>query len=332
MPPNVSDAKTSDAGSHGGAAEPNRVQVPAPPAQTTAKLSGYVFVPPPTASDDAGAQEAAPVSETAPVSYSAAEIELLRRLISELPDELRRPFVLNQIHERSVEEIAELTGVPASAVRERVLEARRMLNARMKAVEATARSKGAGDAAGAPAQAESTVSADAVPTLSSYHLSPMTVTRPGGAATPPRLRIAARLVAGLAVAAVLGLVTYGGLRFRSSVASTAGDRARDAGAGALSDASSPQPTTSPPPEDSEQPVAGPSATSPSTAEPKVARPPASAVKVPTLPVANRPGPVPRRPSAQPAPPPPTAKPAEQRPPPPPSPAPTASNRLFGTEN
>jgi serine/threonine-protein kinase len=333
MAPNVFDSKASDAASGGGAAEPNGGLSPAPPVQTTAKLSGYVFVPPPAGSDDAGAQEAAPVSETAPPSYSEEEIELLRRLIAELPDELRRPFVLSQIHGKSVDEIAVLTGIPASTVRERVLEARRTVGARMKAAKASAQSKGVDDVAVAPAQAESTENADAVQTLSAYHLSPMTVTRADGAAPPARVRIPARLVAGLVVAAVLALITYGGLRFRSSVAGTVEERARDAGVGALSDASSPspEPTTSPPPEDAVPPVAGPSAASPSTAEPDVARPPASAVKVPALPGPSRNVPVPRRSSAQPATPPPTAQPAQQ-PPPPPPPAPTASNRLFGTEN
>lgn len=60
------------------------------------------------------------------------DVELLAQMIEGLPDELRQPFVLNQIHNRPIDEIAERMGVPAATVQQRVLVARAWLSAEMR--------------------------------------------------------------------------------------------------------------------------------------------------------------------------------------------------------
>ena len=121
---------------------------PAPtPVSEADRRPVYVFVPPPTNPDlspgdgahDSNASAAAPHPDAAPGSPSGQtqrRVAALRRYIAELPEDLRQAFVLNQLHEMPVEEIAEAIGVPAATVRERVLEARARLGARMKAEEA----------------------------------------------------------------------------------------------------------------------------------------------------------------------------------------------------
>jgi serine/threonine-protein kinase len=76
---------------------------------------------------------------------SPSYIELLARVINELPDELRLPFVWSRIRKRPLDEIAERTGVPAATVHQRVLVAEAAVKAEMER-----RLPGGHDAAGAP--------------------------------------------------------------------------------------------------------------------------------------------------------------------------------------
>jgi hypothetical protein len=325
----------------GPAAEPSPTEVveereavvfdrsPSPPplalaTPTTSKLPVYVFVPPPSASGEfapgaaspsaheADVADAPPSSQEAPASQ---RVELLRRLIAELPDELRRPFVLNQIHEKTAEEIAELTGVPASTVRERVLAARALLGAKM--AEAARRPVEVGAAADLPAP--TIARADSTGSLAS-HVREVAVAEHRSAVAPARSRTAPRFAVGLVAVVVLGLAGYGGTRWRNTVASDSPDGGPDVAAVTTSSATSVPVPTEVPPQDSGTPVVPSTSTAPAPVE-HVVRPTVAPV---TSPAPVHTAQVPRLPARQPASPPvPTAA--------APQPAPTASHRLFGTE-
>jgi serine/threonine-protein kinase len=145
-----------------GTAGPQPEARAAPPPSKAA----YVFVPPPTSTDvSAAASQHDPASsavqDTPQAGVAPALLDgeanrraaALRRYIAELPEDLRQAFVLNQIHEMPIDEIAERIGIPAAAVRERVLAARATLGARMDEETDAARAAEAPQTAQTPAPA-----------------------------------------------------------------------------------------------------------------------------------------------------------------------------------
>jgi RNA polymerase sigma-70 factor, ECF subfamily len=60
--------------------------------------------------------------------------ELLRRLVDQLPAELRHPLVLSALEELPSAVVAEMLGVPAGTVRTRVLRARQLLRRKYEAL------------------------------------------------------------------------------------------------------------------------------------------------------------------------------------------------------
>lgn len=63
----------------------------------------------------------------------SALAEALRRAIDELPDDLREPLVLREVHHLSYEEIANRLDMPLNTVRTRIFRARRSLQDQMEA-------------------------------------------------------------------------------------------------------------------------------------------------------------------------------------------------------
>jgi RNA polymerase sigma-70 factor (ECF subfamily) len=64
--------------------------------------------------------------------------EWLRELLSKLPEAQRIAFVLHEVQELSLEEVAEITGTPLGTVKSRLHHARRRLQALIQdASEAT---------------------------------------------------------------------------------------------------------------------------------------------------------------------------------------------------
>ncbi len=326
---------------------------PAPaPASEADRRPVYVFVPPPTNPDlsprdgahDSNASGAAPHPDAAlasPSGQTQRRVAALRRHIAELPEDLRQAFVLNQLHEMPVEEIAEAIGVPAAKVRERVLVARAKLGARMTAEEASeARSEEAPQTSqsSAPANDDSAAhgeggsqdvsqSEDASKSLSSHVREVPPTAAPGRRDTSAWLRAPA--VRRIAVAcAVVAVVANTSLAFVCSRLTEAQDRGVDASVTVATSASSSAgaPPTSVPTAVSVVTAAS-SASSPSPPVPSPARsaPPSPSRPAGTVALGHQGGtPAQQKPAAT------TPPPAP--PPSPPSPPPPAAHRIFGTEN
>lgn len=328
-PPPMEEAAQEDLA----APRPDRTPTPPPlagAAPAGAELPVYIFVPPPSASGefasgaggplgrDAAAVETPPTAQGAPASQ---RVELMRRLIAELPDDLRRPFVLNQVHEKSVDEIAEIMGVPALTVRERVLEARALISTR--AAEAARQSTEVPVGAAAPVLA-----LDRGDTTGSFssHVREVAVAEEQGREAPQRSAAASRVVVGLVACAILGLAGYGGSRWRHAEANGPPDAGPDVAATATTTTTTTA-TSAPPPSDTAPGDTGTAEVAPTTS---TAPPPVEPVVRPTA-VVPSPSPshvstAPREPQRHPAAPPTSAPPVRA-----PQAVPTARHRIFGTD-
>ena len=88
--------------------------------------------------DDEAGREFAAGGESAEQSLVGhGERELLRRLIENLPEELRQPLVLSAIEEMTSREVAIAMGIPEGTVRTRVMRARTELKRRFEAMRKT---------------------------------------------------------------------------------------------------------------------------------------------------------------------------------------------------
>ena len=61
-------------------------------------------------------------------------VELLRRLMATLPDDLRHPLALSTVQEMTSAEIAEILGIPETSVRTRLFRARQLLKEKIAAI------------------------------------------------------------------------------------------------------------------------------------------------------------------------------------------------------
>jgi len=123
------------------------VSAPAVEPAPTPIASNIADEPTPTASDD---DDDPDLEDVAPDSEDRRRYaDILADVINELPDELRLPFIWNQVKKRPIDEIAERTGVSAATVHERVLIAEAAIKAEM-----ARRLAGGHGAAGAPVPAE----------------------------------------------------------------------------------------------------------------------------------------------------------------------------------
>jgi serine/threonine-protein kinase len=358
------DARATEpsAKEHAAWAAATAVGVRAPPdAATASEPEGptYVLVEPAPesceAAHDDGQGPSTSASPTAQGRATASDVELLRNLIAQLPYELRRPFVLNQIHGKSAEEIAELTGVPPEAVRARVLEARTRLGAAMD--QAARGSPGAGVLQTSPqgaVAARPSQRSSASPSPQTRSMSPPPQ-RVGG---PARRITAKRVAALLGAAALMVVVGLGVVRWRGEPSprlnvALATERGAPTASATLATATnapsepthaspeststpspeststpSPEPTSTPSPEPtstpSPEPTSRPSAAAPAdTQAPPVARSASSVAPAPAPFQGSRPPPATPAPAVRPRPVP-TAAPA--------APTASAAHRLFGSEN
>jgi RNA polymerase sigma-70 factor, ECF subfamily len=88
--------------------------------------------------DDGAGREFEAGGESAEESLVGhGERELLRRLIENLPEELRQPLVLSAIEEMTSREVAIAMGIPEGTVRTRVMRARAELRRKFEGMRAT---------------------------------------------------------------------------------------------------------------------------------------------------------------------------------------------------
>ncbi len=100
-------------------AVPSAPEVPSPAAPPAPE------VPSPAAPPSAASNTAKSVRKRDPY------VETLADEITKLPEELRQPFVWSRVHKKSIDELAERLGLPASIVHHRVLIAEAMVKAEM---------------------------------------------------------------------------------------------------------------------------------------------------------------------------------------------------------
>lgn len=89
--------------------------------------------------DDAGREFASGEASAEQRMAEGDERALLRRLIENLPEELRQPLVLSAIEEMTSREVAAAMGIPEGTVRTRVMRARTELKRRFAAMQMTQR-------------------------------------------------------------------------------------------------------------------------------------------------------------------------------------------------
>jgi hypothetical protein len=265
---------------------------------------------------------------------------VLRRHVAELPEDLRQAFILNQIHEMPVEDIAAAIGVPAATVRERVLEARARLGAWMEEGEGRGRAEEeGGDEAGEPSPSDTECGTEPQGETESLSSHVREVRRrptpPRGAAVamPPGSRVW-RAVVACGLAAVVGVTGYTLMHLRHGQRGPHADLPTGTSAEAQA---APTSVQAEPPTSAAAPPAGSSATHAATsvaaAPPVVAAAQAPPVQRPTSPaslVATS-HPAITGAAAHAGGPSPAPKGDGPKSPQAPSATPTAAHRVFGTE-
>jgi serine/threonine protein kinase len=330
------------------------------PPESQPEGAAAASVPEPPAVQRAPAPEAVEheTDSTAPTTKALdpdarRQAEALRQMIAELPDELRLAFTLNQIQQKPLSDVAEITGAPEWLVQQRVVEARVRLSAMLAASNSAHAMPSLGAAPGLPAC--SSAGEVGAPAAGRVGATPSTApAAPSGSGTGslathtrevptpgepqpegrPRHTVLKSIGILLGAAAAVTLATYAGYRI--------GGHLERAAAPSTTISAAAKPPTIPPPASA---AAEPPASVATSATP--VPPPASAAMEPPASSGTSPAPVPPPPPAT-APP---TRPASTathravgagvRPGPAPKPSPSSSsavktappsNRMFGLQN